>query len=666
MLLILASIPASVQGSEDILYGGQPPWVEAPVISTDDTKRDGGAHVRFNDTQVQITDSETTSFSTYRIALLQPEALQLGNLSIAWNPQSTNVTVNRLLVHRGAELIDVLKGQKFRIFQREGRLEQAMLDGLLTANLQIPGLRVGDEIEFAVTLNEHSRTFGQDMFGSVAIPPEVPPGTYRRTISWTKERTPRWRASEDLKPHLTVADTAVGVTLHNPAKFTPPDGAPQRYSVGRLLQFSTFKDWPELSRKTSSLFDTASQLPLEADLSARIDKIGALEGQQAKAVEALALVENSIRYVYTGMDGGDYVPASARDTWERRFGDCKGKSALLLGILRKLGIESEAVLVATNGGDGYDRYLPSPELFDHVLLRTVIDGRRYWLDGTRTGDPHLLADDEVPYRWVLPLSANGHDLQEIGYQPPKQPQELSFFEIDARAGTEIPASVKLLRVLRGDQALITHVALKGQTKEASRTGLLTAFKDNWLSPEDASWQFDPATGSLAITVTGTAKLEWEKDGDGPNLAIVGGGFYPPDPRERPKDQDQTAPYANTLGRFACSVTRMHLPKLPKGHWETGAEKIDQVIGGVAYYRQVNLKDGIVDLIRSSRTQLSEISSSAAGGANALIPKFDNSKVTAWTYKGSKAVSEISDPDMPDLAAVDWLSDGSPCLPKRER
>ncbi|RYD92948.1 MAG: transglutaminase domain-containing protein [Sphingobacteriales bacterium] len=472
--------------------------------------------------------------------------------------------------------------------------------------------------------------------------------------------------SDDLKPHLTITETGVTAKLRHPGKFTPPDNAPARYSIGRMLQFSTFKNWLDLSSKTFALFDSAAQLPPDADLSARIKTMAALGHQQAKAIAALALVQDTIRYVYTGMDGGNYVPALSRNTWERRFGDCKGKSALLLGILRELGIEAEAVLVSTHGGDGYNHLLPSPDLFDHVLLRTMIDGRRYWLDGTRTGDPHLMTDDEIVYRWVLPLGANGHDLQKIGYQPPRQPQETDFFEIDATGGTDLPANVKLVRVLRGDQALATYLALKAQTRVASRDNLMAAFKQGWLTTDDAGWKFDPGTGGLSISVSGTIKLDWEKDDDGPNLAIVGGGFYPPARRERPGVQDQNAPYANTPGSFKCSVTRMHLPKLSKGHWETGADKIDQVIGGVAYYRQVNLRNGTIDLVRSSRTQVEEISPAEAEVANVMIPKFDNSKVTVWTYKGNAAVSEITDPNMPDLAAVDWLRDGSTCLPQRER
>ena len=664
--LLAGSVPGFAQAADNIDYGTAPAWVEPPPRSSSEPIDEGAFYVRFNDTQVRVTDLGTSTFSTYRIKIMQPEALQIGNLNVAWNPDTTDVTVNRLIIHRDGQPLDMLKDHKFRVFQREGRLEQAMLDGFLTANLQIPGLRIGDEIEFAITVIEHSTVFGANVFGALALPVELAPGTYRLGLSWTPGHRPRWLTSPDIEDRVSSTSSSVSTVLDDPGKLSVPREAPSRYGIGRFIQFSSFKDWSDLSRKTFDLFDAASQLPDDAGLDARIQKIAQAGDQHAKAIDALALVQDSIRYVYTGMDGGNYVPASAHETWDRRFGDCKGKSALLLGILKRLGIEAQSVLVSTAGADGLDAWLPSPDFFDHVVLRILVDGRRYWLDGTRTGDSHLLSDDEVPYRWVLPLSAEGETLQKIAYLPPKQPREIDLFDIDATAGTEEMAKVKFTRVLRGDKAFATNLNLKTQTTESSRQTLMKAFAGGWFAPEDASWEFDERSGALAMRISGKVDLEWESDDSGPSLALPGGGFYPPDKRERPKDEDQTAPYANEPGRFSCSLTRMHLPRLPKGHWETGANKIDQVIGGVAYYRQVNLKDDTISLVRSSRTQLAEISSAAAEEANAMIPGFDNSKVTVETHKGSRSVDEISDPSMPDFSTVDLLEDGSICMPERVR
>jgi transglutaminase-like putative cysteine protease len=52
----------------------------------------------------------------------------------------------------------------------------------------------------------------------------------------------------------------------------------------------------------------------------------------ARAEAALALVQDRVRYVALAMGAGGYVPADAAETWSRRYGDCKGKTALLLVV----------------------------------------------------------------------------------------------------------------------------------------------------------------------------------------------------------------------------------------------------------------------------------------------------------------------------------------------
>lgn len=666
LCLSLGLLPQAVQAASVIRYGEIPEWAQDPPVRSGSPASEGAVDVRFNDAQVRITDTGTSNFTRYRIKLLRPEALTLGNINVAWNPQTTNVIVNRLIVHREGQAIDVLKDQTFRIFQREGRLEQAMLDGLLTANLQIPGLRIGDEIEFAFTMNMHDPIFGNAVFGGLGFPGQLAPGVYRLSLSWLDGKSPRWRATPDVQPILKERPSGLVATFEDAGKLSIPSDAPPRYSIGRTIQFSTFRGWDDMSQKTFDLYKSAAELPKDPDLDARLKKIEQEEDPRARAVKALELVQSTVRYVFTGMNGGNYIPAPANLTWDRRFGDCKGQTALLMAILRRLGIDAEPVLVSVSGGDGLDAQLPSPLLFDHILLRTTIDGRRYWLDGTRTGDHHLQTDDEVPYRWVLPLSAKGEQLAQIAYQPPKQPKSIEIIDIDATAGTSKPAKVSFTRVLRGDESLVFNLQLKSQTAEGARQSLMKIFEGGWITPEDVSWTHDETSGATAVKVSGTTELDWDSDEDGPNTELPGGGFYPPDRRARPSGQDLNAPYANTPGKFSCSVTRMRLPKLPKGHWESRAKKIDMVVGGIAYYRQVNLMGDTIRLIRSSRTQLAEISSTEAAVANGLIPKFDNSKVAVWTYKGSKAVSEISDPKMPEFDAVDWLRDGSQCLPERDR
>jgi len=151
----------------------------------------------------------------------------------------------------------------------------------------------------------------------------------------------------------------------------------------------------------------------DSPIQKEIARIASTETDSVKQIKAaLQLVQDRIRYVYIGLNGGNFMPAAADETWTRRFGDCKAKTALLLAVLRGLGIRGEAVLVNSLGGDGINERLPTPFVFDHVLVRVNLGKQTYWLDGTRLGDRTL--DPPLALRWVLPLRSGGGDLE--GYR----------------------------------------------------------------------------------------------------------------------------------------------------------------------------------------------------------------------------------------------------------
>src|SRR5207237_3849325 len=135
------------------------------------------------------------------------------------------------------------------------------------------------------------------------------------------------------------------------------------------------------------LYEKASEIAPTSPIKAEADAIAArTKDPKARAFAALQLVEDKTRYFFLGMGDGGYVPANAEDTWARRFGDCKAKTALLLALLKNLGLDAEPVLVNLGGGDGLDELPPALANFNHVIVRVKINGQSYWLDGTRTDD----------------------------------------------------------------------------------------------------------------------------------------------------------------------------------------------------------------------------------------------------------------------------------------
>lgn len=663
--LILAA-PLQAEPHHDVEYGPAPAWVRAAPADASANDRDGAIlRIVYNDEQEMVNRGVVSSYSAFRLKILKPEALEAGNLVVAWSPNSSMPTVHFVRIIRDGTTIDVLKTTKFRVIERETNLEQSMLDGTLTATLQVPDLRVGDELEFAATLTGHEPVFGTHSAGLAALTKGGVPGTFRYRLLWPAGMPLATRVSKDLPVAAVKQESGMNVLqveLKDPPSAGEVEGAPPRYKIGRTIEFSDFAGWPDLSKQMWPLFDTASQLKPDSPLKAEIAKIAAMSKDPgARAEAALRLVEEQVRYVYVGLNGGNYIPASADETWRRRFGDCKAKTALLLAILRGLDIPAEPVLVASTGGDGTNERLPDPALFDHVLVRATIGGKPVWLDGTRRGDRYLDMLPAPAFEWGLPLSAHGSDLAGVAATTSATPQTISVVDIDATGGFDKDARWTVEDVLHGDEAYAIDSTLATASKADANRAIRSYFRKTLsdVEPDEVSWRYDERHASVALSMKGTGKLDWDGGAsDGHQLSLPGGGFYAPDKMQRPKDQDQSAPWAVDYPRFRCHVTTVHLPTPGAGfQWTYNSKPMNRRLAGVIYWRQAGLQNKVVRTVMSSQAFTRELSASEAAETNAQIPTFDNYMSTVEETRSPPHTGPL-----PFTAEADWTADPAPCSP----
>jgi tetratricopeptide (TPR) repeat protein len=267
-------------------------------------------------------------------------------------------------------------------------------------------------------------------------------------------------------------------------------------------------------------------------------------------------VQDRVRYVALLMGQGGYVPASAQATWSRRFGDCKAKTALLLALLKGLGIEAEPVLVNVGLGDVVSDRLPALSLFNHVLVRAHISGKYYWLDGTRTGDSDLDRIDVPDFGWVLPLVANA-TLVHLVPPPRNRPDFETIAEIDASNGIYTAAKASVEEILRRDYAVALNNALTAITPSQQQEFFAKLWQKDFdlITPGQTSFSFDKQTGELRLSMKGEAKLDWS---DGyfhvPNSSV---GFKPNFDRRPGPFHD--APISVAYPMFTKAVTVIRMP-----------------------------------------------------------------------------------------------------------
>lgn len=664
---IMWAQPAAAD-NETVETGKVPRWAsvsEALPVPEDAT---GTVFVRRQDTQVHLDQEGQWTFSSSRYKLLHPNALQIGNISLTWNPASGPVRVHALKVFRDGRERDVLAEAEFEILRREDKLEEAMLTGLLTAVLRVPDLRVGDELEFTYSMRSQDPTLENNSFGVLLLAGEPAPGRFRLRLSWEEGQEPLTRLTPDFEPLAVDGDRSLQIDSDMPGPLTPPKDAPPRFGWQRILEYSDFATWQDVSRWFAPIYSDAARLGPDSGVREEAARIAAAhDGQAARADAALKLVQQQVRYIFVGLNAGALTPARAEETWSRRYGDCKGKTVLLLALLNELGIEAQAVLVNNSGGDdGLGDRLPSPGMFDHVLVRAKVDGQWLWLDGTLPAVATASAEPLFPYRWVLPLGADGAQLVQVERDAMTRPEELVLYEIDARDGFDQPARIVTTNISRGLPGVLEYMGYSAMPSEQLENAFRQQLEGSstWDMIESVKWRYDVPSRSSILEISGTGPVDWDEGRFGSrSLTLPGGGFSPPPRRQRSSTQDQQAPFYSAFS-FSCHATTVRLPRdTAEKDWSYNSTFASQLFGN-SYSRQFERRNGAIRMIRASRRLQEELEPQAVQADNARIDDFDNSKAIIYYDPGS-ADGPGSGMSVPATYELDWARDSSACLPAGE-
>ena len=661
LLAGVASVSSTVAFAADtIQFGPAPSWVHLQTVPNP-KPTDAPVAVLLNDQQLFFEPGKMTSFTEVVFRIQNAQGLAAGNLSVSWDPSKETMTVNRLQIRRGDKVIDVLaSGQTFQTMRRETNLEAAMLDGTLTANIQPEGLQEGDIVDLATTTEHADPVLKGHSEAIFAGWNDSPIALGHASVSWPKSMNLVVHRSEGL-PDATVKTTGnrstIDLSAVNVEPLIAPNGAPARFRVGRIAEASDFGAWSDVADLFLPLFRDASTISASGPLRDEVEKIRAASADpKQRAQAALQLTQDRIRYVALSMGQGGYVPAPAELTWSRRFGDCKAKTALLLGILASLGIQAEPVLINSAIGDAIADRLPMP-VFDHVLVRAHIAGKDYWLDGTRSGDTSLDDIRTPDFGWGLPLVANAK-LVHIVPAPLTMPADETLAVVDASAGIRAPAPTTVDQVVRGDLAVLLNGVLSGVTDAQRQEFLRAYFKKNFddVTMASASFAFDKAKRELHLSMKGDSRLDWNAGYYHVPNSSVG---YTAD-FARPKGAQQDAPFAVAYPTFSKVTTRIKVPHSFLAGRQPNSDSVHETLAGIEYVRSAAIEGDAFVVETVEKSLVPEISAQEARGSQARLRALADEDVAlalARTYKATAADLAAMGKEQP-ASVQDYLFRGS--------
>jgi tetratricopeptide (TPR) repeat protein len=308
-----------------------------------------------------------------------------------------------------------------------------------------------------------------------------------------------------------------------------------------------------------------------------------------RAALATRLVQDKISYLLNGLDGGNYLPQQAAFTWDKRYGDCKAKSVLLLALLQRMGIEAEPVLVTTRGGDALPELLPLPGNFDHVIVRATIAGVDYWLDGTSAGTRLSNIGNVPPFHYALPLRAGGAELIPMTQRERAVPDMRMAFAVDHSAGVDLPQLFSVTMEVSGPGGAMAEAMADADDPEqlrrmASSFAGSSGFENSVLTSIEVSYDKERAVGRMAFEGIGPPSFTWQDgklvvDTSGPGNE--GFSFNP----NRSRREWRDIPVATPGPSYVQTEMSMILPARGRGFSLTGPERFE---GGFANTRLVTV------------------------------------------------------------------------------
>jgi len=430
-----AAYPAVPAGA-GYRFGPAPAWVKVlPPAPVSDAKPAAGAKARREplvDVQVHLAPRSATATYIHlqRVALDASTLREVSEPQISFNPAYQQLVIHQAAVLRGGQRLDRLKDARVELMRREQQLEHQMIDGVRTALVVLSDVRVGDVVDVAYTLEGENPIFEGRFATLMQLAGDAAIDRLHLRIEAPKERHLQVKGlSTDLQPERFEEGglQVLRVQREQVAPVVEETATPPWFKVYPALHVSEYASWAEVDRWARGLFAPEPMQPAVAERVAAIKAEGGTPEQQVAA--ALRFVQDEVRYFSVSLGESSHRPKAASRTLAERLGDCKDKVVLLNALLSGLGLDAKPVLVSVFRNRGVQNFLPTHDVFDHVISRVQIGDAVYFLDPTISGQGLSLENrGYAPYG--AGLIVGGGEQGPVAIVPPAFAEDAMQFRQD--------------------------------------------------------------------------------------------------------------------------------------------------------------------------------------------------------------------------------------------
>ena len=451
-----ASAYPAVPAGAGYRFGPVPAWVKPlpPAGAPAAQPPAPGAKARREvliDIQAQLAPKSATAtwLHLQHVALDTSTLREVSEPQINFNPAYQQLLIHQVGVIREGRRLDRLKEVRIEMMRREQSLERQMIDGVRTALVVISDVRVGDVVDLAYTVEGENPIFEGRFAALLPLAGDVPIDRLHLRVEGPPERHLQVKGiASDLTPERFEEGgrEVLRLVREHVAPILEESATPPWFKVYPALHISEYASWADVNQWAGRLF---APEPANAALAERIAALkaeGSTPEQQVNA--ALRFVQDEVRYFSASLGESSHRPKAPSRTLAERLGDCKDKVMLLNALLTGLGVDARPTLVSVQRNRGISNFLPSHDVFDHVISRVQIGEQVYFLDPTLNGQGLSLEKrGYLPYGAGLVVAAGTE--APVAIQPPafavdtmsyRQDWDLSDLKRPARLLTSFKAS----------------------------------------------------------------------------------------------------------------------------------------------------------------------------------------------------------------------------------
>ncbi len=466
-----------------------------------------------------ITIHPNGLFTVHRqqiIRVVEPGADGELSLSAVYDPHTEDLTtLTAAVLRESGDVLQASDGDDLSLSQEEFNLHYDLRERVR----YFPRLQAGDVVVWETRLDQF-----RGARGGVSLVRYLQEGYPKRLVEITVS-VPRnlelrhaVRLGGDVPapaPERTEAEDTVlykwrleALAALVPRPFQPPVTERSAHMV-----LSTMHGWRQVAEWYGRLLE--QQVVETPAMAALTRSLG--DDPEGPVAAAARFIGDQIRYVGLEFGVNAYVPYPTARVFERRYGDCKDKSLLMVTLLKSLGVDAHLALVRTFPYGAVPEPPPSISLFDHAIVR--IPKGDIWFDPTA----RFLGVGGLPWQnqgaQVLVLDGSPA-LETIPIAPASENRsEVRLVLQDGDEGLRISGAARFT----GAQARSNYEAVQDPAEWQARverffTGLVPGFR-----LLDAPWEVhETAPPALGVEVDGLI----EASGTGTIAVLAGLRFQP--------------------------------------------------------------------------------------------------------------------------------------------